>query len=1215
MATGTNNSGSGGASTSKTIPCSQNLLDILNALTGDVEGASKNSTYVGIIPFTQELVKQIENVGKIKTDKLKDSVKNVKSISTAFKGFSKSLTELTNEILNGFKDIDTEQFKKISHILMSTETAKKDLVTKETQNEDGSFTKEYFKIKNPGVIETITAICGLADSLSKVKAPNYAKFKINFLVTLKMFKYSFKKISDLTKSLNKDAIKDIKETTEGLQMIMMELPMSVDLMVDMWKKQALQRKLVEWGINTVFGRNYDRKNPNSLGGALGGLILFGETIIDNKVFLNEDVFKSFEKTTKSASVSLFLLTNTLALLVVPGAFAWIGAWILFGRTDKEGKKGGGLLGYVIRGLRKITDNSQDLMKADKNILILAATIGMLALVAVAISVAAVLFVAATPALGIIALFMLGVNLMFWFISWVTKRLIIDQGVPKDIFLIAATVGLLALVAVAIAILGQYVKETSWDAVWSILLYMGALTLMFIGVSFASRIAGQASKDMLWIVASVGLLALIAVGLVYVGKEVETNWESLKTISLMMALITGMMISMTLLAKYAQSSKMTIIAIGAIVAALAGSMILFAKATQIVNDAGGAGKLLMVMGCAVGMFAIVTAIMVGLAAIINIPVIGPALAAGGGIALALMAGVIAVIALMGATIIEFAKAAKEIQSLEKLGIKGPKGLAEKLLMPLKALIQGDFKGNTLMSLLDTYSLREMTRMTIKIAELSMIAGSIGKMGEVLKNIASLNMPVEWGSDGRPSKFVKMKDSDFLTASLNAAGILFFFAALFSDKPTKTLKILGKTIKITPLDTSYVDNISGKTKRKTKKLADIVTTIGTMAETIQNVASLKIPKSYNTDGSVKDWVPMGAPEFGAATENVGKIMTTLAEALWGEKGNIMMDKIEEMKKRSAKKFALVMDPLTSLTAVVETIKMLADGQFVSEWKKDAEGHLILDESGNGIPLTYTNLSDFISNSESKIQSNLTSIFDVVMGAIAGTNMQNINIASGRVNQIKNILTNIHPSIQEFTDLYTNSIEPIKIEDFNAKTGAVFDKLTFMIDKIAATSKDADVKKMSQLQANIKETSNLLTKINTVDFNKLKYAYSLMSSISKLSQSINGNFQGLAKAINEDLLKALEELQKILNDIQTNGVSTKSSNSSSSLLNEGANNVKNGQATKTDANQNKEPKGNAKNDLSVLQQQLEEIQDLKNTLQSLIKNNSIKVIDTSKPIVFGQ
>ena len=58
-----------------------------------------------------------------------------------------------------------------------------------------------------------------------------------------------------------------------------------------------------------------------------------------------------------------------------------------------------------------------------------------------------------------------------------------------------------------------------------------------------------------------------------------------------------------------------------------------------------------------------------------------------------------------------------------------------------------------------------------------------------------------------------------------------------------------------------------------------------------------------------------------------------------------------------------------------------------------------------------------------------------------------------------------------------------------------------------------------------TKIVDKINSVDTEKIKSSADMFGQISKLSESIKGNFDGLAEALNENLLTVLKELKDIL------------------------------------------------------------------------------------------
>lgn len=72
--------------------------------------------------------------------------------------------------------------------------------------------------------------------------------------------------------------------------------------------------------------------------------------------------------------------------------------------------------------------------------------------------------------------------------------------------------------------------------------------------------------------------------------------------------------------------------------------------------------------------------------------------------------------------------------------------------------------------------------------------------------------------------------------------------------------------------------------------------------------------------------------------------------------------------------------------------------------------------------------------------------------------------------------------------------------------------------------DVKNSKQLTDNY---IAFLTRVNTMDFTKLKTTEQLMKHWADMSRSINGNFQGLAQALNEHIMPALQKLDKTMDE----------------------------------------------------------------------------------------
>ena len=578
--------------------------------------------------------------------------------------------------------------------------------------------------------------------------------------------------------------------------------------------------------------------------------------------------------------------------------------------------------------------------------------------------------------------------------------------------------------------------------------------------------------------------------------------------------------------------------------------------------------------------------------------------------------------------------------------------EKTTLPNGVVVGGAMNG-----------LKNIKRSTIrKVRRIRKIAKQIGEIAEILQHIASLNIPIEWDNSGRPNKFVKMTAADFGNASMNAASILQFFIALFDDNKTK-LKLFGKTITVTGIDMSAlnrvkrkskrkikrlskivgyigsmssilqhiaylsvpdpdkgydesgrplgyklmdkndfanatnnasavfsffadlfadkpitrnilglkiklgatnnlkdIDRITGSMKRKIKKLGKIVSVIGSMSNTIQNIASLSIPIGFDNNGKPIGYRHMMKDDFTAASENIGKIMETLLKSISDEKLIIILD---QMSKKSLENFEKVMTPMTSLTGVVEVIQMMAGGEYVKSWKTD--------EDGNRIPAEYESFRLLLEGSGAdKIKNDITKLMTIVVGGLSDFSVKHKNTiknASKSLDDITKIMTTIKDPIESIVLLYKEQLIDLDIDAFESKYSKLTSKISGMISSISESSKDANTGKLSQIKQNITETTKLMKQIDKTDLNKLKHASSLINGIAKISKDIRGNFEGLSKTINKDLIKALEELKKVLDDIN-NGIGKDRIQMKPENFKTVAQTEKNGKMSKQLANRTKEP-----------------------------------------------
>ena len=419
---------------------------------------------------------------------------------------------------------------------------------------------------------------------------------------------------------------------------------------------------------------------------------------------------------------------------------------------------------------------------------------------------------------------------------------------------------------------------------------------------------------------------------------------------------------------------------------------------------------------------------------------------------------------------------------------------------------------------------------KVRRLTDIVGSVGQMADVLQHISSLNMPDPdkgYDENGRPKGWKQMTAEDFTLASQNAGSILTYFASLFSDKKVP-IQVLGKTIMVGATNDmmSGLDNISRSMRRKITRLGEIVASVGGMATTLQNMSLLVVPDpnaGYDEHGKPKGWLKMGEDSFIAATNNVQKIATTLIEAVASPRLSRML---EDMDSDVAENFNQIMGCMSGITGITDLITMLSGGEIPTEWGKDTNPES--PTYGQRIPIGYTRMADILSPANvKKMQYNIRDMFAVVVGAVApynhGDREDELHDAEDEIENIQKVVSGSCDCVTTLMTMYKDHLSNIEPEQFKAQYSAAASVMHDMISVLGG--EDVEVRGARELKENIKETNSLIQQVNKVDLNKLKTFDSTMKHISDLSKSIRGDFKGLAKAINEDLLDALKKLVDVL------------------------------------------------------------------------------------------
>ena len=164
---------------------------------------------------------------------------------------------------------------------------------------------------------------------------------------------------------------------------------------------------------------------------------------------------------------------------------------------------------------------------------------------------------------------------------------------------------------------------------------------------------------------------------------------------------------------------------------------------------------------------------------------------------------------------------------------------------------------------------------------------------------------------------------------------------------------------------------------------------------------------------------------------------------------------------------------------------------------------------------------------------------------------------VEKFKDVCNNMESmilTINKIGDLSdtVNSLKPININSVS-QTQKSFDIVVSLLDSITMKSKsdiNTTQRKLNQLsemqiiiqkfnnvtstdiknsEAMLKNYSNFLDKVDNSNLEGLQTTTNLIGKMAELSKSINGDFQGLADALNEKIAPLLEELKKSLEEIK--------------------------------------------------------------------------------------
>lgn len=296
-------------------------------------------------------------------------------------------------------------------------------------------------------------------------------------------------------------------------------------------------------------------------------------------------------------------------------------------------------------------------------------------------------------------------------------------------------------------------------------------------------------------------------------------------------------------------------------------------------------------------------------------------------------------------------------------------------------------------------------TPSILMLTGIVASLGVMASVMSMVASLKMPDEFDSKGKPTHFVQMKADDFMNAALNCALILKVFTSLF-EPGSHTFESSDGTVTFEGIDTSIFDKISLNVKWGIKRLQSIVSSVAKMAKTLTDIASLRYATEFDANGNPTKYESMTGDDFMKASMNAAALLSfwvnmfgdsdqtiTLGDGSTFTVSPLSLSALENVKRSTKRKIGYLGDIVGSVAPMADAIKAYARLMIPK-----------VDEHGKLLEGQYDVMTDEDFNmAASRIQQILTLVMTTVTDE---TFVQKLdNLSKRATEKLSNVMTSIN------------------------------------------------------------------------------------------------------------------------------------------------------------------------------------------------------------------
>lgn len=357
-------------------------------------------------------------------------------------------------------------------------------------------------------------------------------------------------------------------------------------------------------------------------------------------------------------------------------------------------------------------------------------------------------------------------------------------------------------------------------------------------------------------------------------------------------------------------------------------------------------------------------------VIGIPVVAGAVALGATV----MGGISLVAMLMSTALIRIATAVKVMKSIGTLDTNATKLITEGIT---------NFK--TIIKILtDSISLKDTPKLIIVGKVMQSVGEMLSKISRGIQDYASLQVPIGYDKDGRPTGYRSLQNSDFTNAANNIQTIVTTIGDAIIDSYNKNPQMFGMSL------ANFLTGDNPFT-RVVKSCTSMGNMISMLAYAIKDYSTLKVPVEWDKSGKATAWRHLTDKDFNSASHNISKIITILGSTI----SNIYKNHGEYFDKNFWQGGSSPVDRVVSSMTKASMMLSLV-GMTVKSWSSMTVP--IYDEKGKRTGVQKLTNADLIMAGIS-IGSVISTIGNALVGVLendkkSGTNAFDFSIAGSPI-----------------------------------------------------------------------------------------------------------------------------------------------------------------------------------------------------------------------------